>query len=615
LTTSQKESFIYKDWNGLSQWYMVKDASNNWALNSATGGLDSFKAYQSTNSGDTYINASNASGVVRVNYESGSGAGFNIYGGSNSILYASFTGTTAIKFPGLAAGSGHNCLQIDNSGYITNTGSACGMGNGSGSVSSVGLSLPADFMVNSSPVTGSGTLTATYANESANTFLAGPASGGAQPPAWRAIAVGDIPALNQNTTGTAANVTGTVAAANGGTGSTIAPGSGQIPIGIASGTAYAPRSLSGDAALASSGAVTLATVNGNTGSFGTSMAIPNFTVNGKGLITAAGTSAVVAPAGTLTGSTLASNVMNSSLTAVGTITTGTWSGTPIANVYLANFSTTVAGQTCALGSNCTIAASNLSNGASGSGAVVLASGPTFTGNTTTFANGAAAEQDVVIQPGSGGEQVGALGWNSYSGTSEWKLKKDTSNYLHLTDVVNSLDRVVVYQNGNTNINSGAGANAVVLNGTASSGTGGVLVESGGSSPTAVLTVTGSGNTTATGFVAGKFMIGSGTMTLATGAAAGTSPAIVCSTSHVCDGVSGTVTLTTGTSPTTGTLATLSFPNTHTNYANCIVDVLQSGVGRVTAAAWSESAAAVTLTANAALTASTAFTVKYWCGGN
>jgi len=130
LTTSQKESFIYKDWNGNSQWYMVKDASNNWALNSATGGLDSFKAYQSTNSGDTYINASNSSGVVRVNYESGAGTGFNIYGGSSSSLYASFTGTTAIKFPGLAASSGHNCLQIDNSGYITNTGSACGSGSG-----------------------------------------------------------------------------------------------------------------------------------------------------------------------------------------------------------------------------------------------------------------------------------------------------------------------------------------------------------------------------------------------------------------------------------------------------------------------------------------------------
>ncbi len=133
LTASQKEAFSYKDWNGNSQWYMVKDASNNWALNSATGGLDSFKAYQSTNSGDTYIDASNPSGVVRVNYETGAGAGFNIYGGNSSSLYASFTGTTAIKFPGLAATSGHFCLQIDNSGYISNTGAACGSGGGGGS--------------------------------------------------------------------------------------------------------------------------------------------------------------------------------------------------------------------------------------------------------------------------------------------------------------------------------------------------------------------------------------------------------------------------------------------------------------------------------------------------
>jgi hypothetical protein len=133
LTTSQKESYIYKDWNGNSQWYMVKDASNNWAVNSATGGLDSFKAYQSTNSGDTYINTSNTSGVVRINYETGSGTQFKVYGGNSSTLYASYTGTTSIQFPGLAASSGYFCLQIDNSGYITNTGAACGSGSGSGS--------------------------------------------------------------------------------------------------------------------------------------------------------------------------------------------------------------------------------------------------------------------------------------------------------------------------------------------------------------------------------------------------------------------------------------------------------------------------------------------------
>ena len=91
----------------------------------------------------------------------------------------------------------------------------------------------------------------------------------------------------------------------------------------------------------------------------------------------------------------------------------------------------------------------------------------------------------------------------------------------------------------------------------------MLVENGASSPSTVLTVTGSGNTTATGFVSGKFFIGSGAMSLAAGAAAGSSPSIACTTNHLCDGVSGTVTLTTGTSPTTGTLATFSFPNTHT----------------------------------------------------
>jgi hypothetical protein len=88
--------------------------------------------------------------------------------------------------------------------------------------------------------------------------------------------------------------------------------------------------LSGDATLANTGAITLATVNTNTGSFGSSTSIPNFTVNGKGLITAAGGNAVIAPAGTLTGTTLASNVVTSSLTTVGTIGTGTWAGTTIA---------------------------------------------------------------------------------------------------------------------------------------------------------------------------------------------------------------------------------------------------------------------------------------------
>lgn len=67
-------------------------------------------------------------------------------------------------------------------------------------------------------------------------------------------------------------------------------------------------------------ATVLATVNSNVGSFGSSTSIPSFTVNGKGLITAVSGNDVIAPAGTLSGTTLNSGVTASSLTSLGTIT-------------------------------------------------------------------------------------------------------------------------------------------------------------------------------------------------------------------------------------------------------------------------------------------------------
>jgi hypothetical protein len=94
---------------------------------------------------------------------------------------------------------------------------AIGAGTGDGSVTSVGLSLPSIFTVSGSPVTTSGTLTGTLASQTANFFFAAP-DGSAGTPTFRAIVAADVPTLNQNTTGTAANVTGIVAVANGGTG-------------------------------------------------------------------------------------------------------------------------------------------------------------------------------------------------------------------------------------------------------------------------------------------------------------------------------------------------------------------------------------------------------------
>ena len=91
--------------------------------------------------------------------------------------------------------------------------------SGTGTVS--GLTLTGTVTTSGSLTLG-GTLAVTpsdFASQTANTFLAAP-NGSSGTPTFRAIVAADVPTLNQNTTGTAANVTGTVAIANGGTGQT-----------------------------------------------------------------------------------------------------------------------------------------------------------------------------------------------------------------------------------------------------------------------------------------------------------------------------------------------------------------------------------------------------------
>lgn len=66
---------------------------------------------------------------------------------------------------------------------------------GSGTVTSVGLSLPSIFSVSGSPVTTSGTLTGSLATQTANTVFAGPTSGGAAAPTFRALVAADINTL------------------------------------------------------------------------------------------------------------------------------------------------------------------------------------------------------------------------------------------------------------------------------------------------------------------------------------------------------------------------------------------------------------------------------------
>ncbi len=237
----------------------------------------------------------------------------------------------------------------------------------------------------------------------------------------------------------------------------------------------------------------------------------------------------------------------------------------------------------------------------------------LTQNTITFANGAANADYIILQAGMGStDQMGSFEFANYAGSSEWELRKDALEVFRLHDSVNGADRLLAYQGGQTVINS-AGTSAVVVNDTAGSGTGGLIVYGGGATPSAALTVTSSGNTTAAGFVSGKFYTGNSAMTFTAGAGAGTSPTIACATN--CTGAQGTYSITIGTSPTAGTLVTLNFPNTHTNTADCVGNLYLPGTGQV--ANWEPVAAVSSLGIKidgSALTAASQYKFTYWCGG-
>lgn len=96
--------------------------------------------------------------------------------------------------------SANKCLMTDG----TNTSWAA---FGVGSVTSVGLSMPAEFTVSGNPITSAGTITVTAASQSQNLVYASP-DGSSGTPSFRSLVANDVPTLNQNTTGTADSITG-----------------------------------------------------------------------------------------------------------------------------------------------------------------------------------------------------------------------------------------------------------------------------------------------------------------------------------------------------------------------------------------------------------------------
>ena len=151
-------------------------------------------------------------------------------GTGQSTATAGFNALSPITSTGdLIIGNGTNSatrLAIGTNGYVlTSNGTTASWSASTGGVTSVTGTAPVVSSGGSTPAislaASYGDTQNPYASKTANYVLAAP-NGSAGVPTFRAIVAADIPTLNQNTTGTASNVTGTVVIANGGTGATTA---------------------------------------------------------------------------------------------------------------------------------------------------------------------------------------------------------------------------------------------------------------------------------------------------------------------------------------------------------------------------------------------------------
>lgn len=129
----------------------------------------------------------NATSIISIG---GSGAFVTLSSTQTITGNKTFSGTVAFG----ANTTGVTASTADNSTLLATTAFVKAQNYGTGTVTSVGLSLPSIFSVSGSPVTGSGTLSATLASQTANLVWASP-NGASGAPTFRALVANDIPTL------------------------------------------------------------------------------------------------------------------------------------------------------------------------------------------------------------------------------------------------------------------------------------------------------------------------------------------------------------------------------------------------------------------------------------
>ncbi len=184
--------------------------------------VDSAEVVTSFSAGTTGFTPNTAtSGAVTLagtlNVANG-GTGLTALGSANTVLGVNAAGTAA-EYKTLTAGTGMSIVHGANVVTFNNTG-----------VTSVALTAPSIFTVSGSPVTTTGTLDFALNTQTANTVFAGPTTGGAAVPTFRALTAADLGTALQlykenPSTPTAPVATGTNAVAIGSGASATAVGS------------------------------------------------------------------------------------------------------------------------------------------------------------------------------------------------------------------------------------------------------------------------------------------------------------------------------------------------------------------------------------------------------
>jgi hypothetical protein len=278
-----------------------------------------------------------ATSVIAI---AGQGAYVNLSAGVTQSIAGTYTFSGSVTFTGTASLGAATATSPDLSDDSTRVATTAWVKDQDylprseatvGTVTSVGLALPTIFTVSGSPVTSTGTLTGALVPQSAGTVFAGPTSGGAATPAFRALVAGDIPDLSETylpITGGTVSGDLTVSGALTVNGSVTTINSTTISVddkNIELGSVYSPSDATADG-----GGITLKGTTDKTIVW--IDATDSWTFN-QAVELGSGYAYRIGGAVVLSATALGSSVVSSSLQSVGTIGSGIWQGTAVGVPY------------------------------------------------------------------------------------------------------------------------------------------------------------------------------------------------------------------------------------------------------------------------------------------